>query len=235
MKIVWNEQSIRWFRDADEFTGYNDRLAALICSHVSAPATLLDIGCGAGLLDLKLAPHFEKITCVDVNREAINAVRSGAAQTGIDNIEALCADAYRLQGSWDTVVAAFCGEETFFDAFFPLAVRELIFITHLNAEGNLGPHGKRVPHGFNSDVARSVLEAKRAKYHFESHTLEYGQPFKSMEAADVFLAAYTESMTKTERAAYLRSNLQTTGDPRFPFYLPKKKTLGLFVIPKNTG
>ena len=56
MKIVWNEQSVQWFRRASDYTGYSRNLAKLLLEDLPQGGTLCDMGCGSALVDFELAP-----------------------------------------------------------------------------------------------------------------------------------------------------------------------------------
>lgn len=63
-----------------------------------------------------------------------------------------------------------------------------------------------------------------------SYSLEYGQPFRDRRDARAFLNAYTSGMTEEALEQHLSSVLVSTNDPEFPYYLPKKKEFGIFLI-----
>lgn len=109
MHIQWNRQTVRWFENAAEYTGYPKKLAQLLKKYIPEGETLCDLGCGAGLVDFALADHCSAITCVDISPDAVEHVRRKTAARGLENVSALCMDASELTGSWDTVMAIFFG------------------------------------------------------------------------------------------------------------------------------
>lgn len=233
MSIVWNEQSAVWFRDASEYTGYNRELAKLLLEHIPLRTTLCDVGCGAGLIDFELAPFFDEITCVDVSPEAISAVSEGIRERETRNIKAVCADGLRLTGQWGTVIALFHGGGEFLPKYLALAKDRLILASLVERRGRFGPENRKTEKAFSADGTAEQLDALGIKYTLQRHSLEYGQPFRTYRDAEIFVRAYSEPMPQNELDEYLEKALQKTGREDFPYYLPRKKNFGLFVISRE--
>lgn len=231
--IVWNERSVRWFRNASEYTGYNKKLAEIILGQIPSRKSLCDMGCGAGLIDFELAKHIEDITCVDVSPEAIRAVEQQAAELGLTNVAACCMDGTKVEGQWETVMALFHGGRDVFSKYFHLATGQLILGTHGSLTGSFGPEGHKVVKCFDTNGVRDYLDDLGVKYHLQMLELEYGQPLTDRQDAEEFVTAYTMPMEKSELDAYLDEKLEETGDTQFPYYLPKKRSMGLFVIRRD--
>lgn len=231
--IVWNERSVRWFRHASEYTGYNKTLAEIILEQIPSRKSLCDMGCGAGLIDFELAKHIENITCVDISQEAIHAVEQQAQELGLTNITTRCMDASKAEGRWETIMALFHGGKEVFSKYFHLAKDQLILGAHGSLTGSFGPEGRKVMKCFDTNGVRDYLDGLGVKYHLQELELEYGQPLTDRQDAEAFVTAYTMPMEKSELNAYLDEKLQETGDERFPYYLPKKRSMGLFVIRRD--
>lgn len=229
MKFAWNEQSAGWFRDASEYTGYNRELAGILLEHIPLRTTLCDIGCGAGLIDFELAPFFEEITCVDISPEAVSAVSECIREQKLGNVRAICADGLRLTGQWDTVIALFHGGAANLPKYLRLAKDRLILASFTDRRG-FGFGDREAEKAFHADGVAEQLDALGINYTLERHSLEYGQPFRTYRDAELFIRAYTEPMPPHELDEYLRKALQKTGRDDFPYYLPRKRNFGLFVI-----
>lgn len=233
MRIIWNEQSIGWFRSASAYTGYNDKLSQLLLAHIPCRESLCDIGCGAGLIDLALAPFIDRITCVDISPEAVCAVAQSARQQGFGNIDAVCADAGTLQGRWDTVLALFFGRYEQIPRYLPLAKERMIVAVHEQSKGCFGPAQRKREKCTDAGRVQTFLEERGIRFHTEPVELEYGQPLRNPADAAAFVQAYCAPMPQAELDAYLQDNLIPTGREDFPLYLPKRKRLRLFVIRRD--
>lgn len=51
MRFDWNADTIRWYQEANEYTGFFKHIAELIAPSLVGYSTLCDIGCGLGLMD----------------------------------------------------------------------------------------------------------------------------------------------------------------------------------------
>jgi SAM-dependent methyltransferase len=233
MHIKWNDQTLRWFEDAAEYTGYSKKLAQILKKYIPEGETLCDLGCGAGLVDFALADHCSAITCVDISPDAIAHVCHKASTQGIDNINTLCTDASELTGSWDNVMAIFFGGSQICDDYFHLAGKRFVLITNAQRKGNFGPEGHQVIKCSDIATMKAYLDAMGVKYAHEVFALEYGQPFVDREDACAFVRAYTRPMSAEMLEAYLEEKLEKTGDEKWPYYLPNRKEFGLFVIGRD--
>lgn len=233
MVIVWNEQSVRWFRNASEYTGYNEKLARILLEHIPSRKTLCDMGCGAAQTDFELASYIEQITCIDISSVAIDAVARQIQEQDIANMSAHCMDAAKAEGEWETVLALFHGGGDVVEKYLPRAKDQLILVTHGSLAGGFGPEGRQTAKCFDAGGIRAYLDERGVKYHLQTEQLEFGQPFTDLDDARAFVKAYTRPMTDSELEAYLREKLEHTGKEKFPYYLPKKKNLGIFVIRRS--
>ncbi len=57
--------------------------------NLAGATTLLDVGCGPGTIGLPLAPRLERVYGLDYSRAMLEALRAGAAERGLTNVEAL--------------------------------------------------------------------------------------------------------------------------------------------------
>ena len=85
--------------------------------------------------------------------------------------------------------------------------------------------------GETAQDARETLRAMGVPFLFDARELEHGQPFASLADAVRFFRIYSKDEapdTITPEAVLPR--LQETDDPRYPYYLPQIKRLGIFRI-----
>lgn len=233
MHIQWSNQSLKWFENASEYTGYNKLLAEKLKQYIPRGGSLCDIGCGAGLFGYEMADYCSSITCVDISPEAIAWIKDGAAARGIGNIRAVCADAATLDGTWDTLTALFFGGSRFVEAYFPLVRERLIVLTNAQRKGNFGPEGRQLIKCSGIASTKEYLEGLGLKYTHEYAALEYGQPLSDMDEARAFARAYSRPMSDEELEVYLAEKLEKTGNAKWPYYLPNWKEFGIFVIRRD--
>ena len=232
IKIQWNDQEIKWFHNASEYTDYNTKLANLILCHAKVGGTLCDIGCGAGLVDLIMAPHFEHITCVDIGEKAIESIQNDVKEMEISNITALCQRGETLQGQWDNVITIFHGSSDVFQKYFQYATDRMIIISHDKKSERFG-HKDKHNHFYNASGTKEALDKMGIKYDMINTEIEHGQPFVDLEDAKNFFEHYVKFDTEEETLKYMKEHLVETGDAKYPYYQPKKKKFGMFVIRRS--
>lgn len=233
MGITWNEQTLAWFHAAGEYTDYNRRVAEILLPYIPGEGTVCDIGCGAGLVDLELARSVKWITCVDINPKAAASVREDAKKLGISNLTAVCMDGRALTGSWDTVITLFHGGREAYENYSNLARSTYLMVTHGMTSQRFGPENRRPDRCHGTEYTRCELDKLGAAYELVELELEHGQPLMDWRDARCFVKAYSKPMEDGELERYLQEHLVETGDMRYPYYLPKKKKIGLFIIRKD--
>lgn len=231
--ISWNDRTVRWFRSASEYTGFHKKLADMLAEEIEPGSDICDLGCGIGLADMYLADRAKSITCVDRDALALAALEEDAESRGIKNISAVCADAYELEGLWDVVLMIFFGSlDARITRYMRMCRKKLIAVVHGREIGTLGPEKYKSIKYNTTANSESWLSALRLKWKRSEHSLEYGQPFASMEEAELFVRTYTPGTSEEDAKRYLAERL-TAGENGWPLYLPNKKDFGLFVIEKE--
>ncbi|MDR0817035.1 MAG: class I SAM-dependent methyltransferase [Clostridiales Family XIII bacterium] len=189
---------IKMFRQASAFTSFHKKLGVLIEPYLDESWTVLDAGCGLGLLDLAIAPSAAHITAVDIDRAAIADLKAHidaelrAGRGPVGRIEPVCADVRGLQGEWDVVLMSFFGADLAeAERLIGMAKRRVIFIVH-----GLRPNGRFDPAPSETGGRRTVeeleifLEEKGHRFRKSIVDLQFGQPFRTIEDIHAFLESY---------------------------------------------
>ena len=69
--FIWNEDMIRFLRDASEHSDYHHLLAEYLAKRLPENAHVCDAGCGLGYLSLQLAPYCRLGSAVVVRQEEL--------------------------------------------------------------------------------------------------------------------------------------------------------------------
>lgn len=234
MLTNWTPERIRRMQEADACTGFGRQMAALLRDDLPIGGTLCDLGCGLGLADLALARDMAEITCIDRSETAIEALRQEAAQRGIGNLQAVCADAEEAAGTYDAVTALFFGGAEVYDRFFPLARQVFLLAVNRSCIGTFGPEARKTAKNIDLAQVLADLDARGLSCTLRECSLEFGQPFRTLSDAADFLRDNTAPMDDAEVSDYLQTHLQETGREDFPYYLPHRKEFGLIIIRRDT-
>lgn len=226
MNFDWNPETIKWYEDANEYTGFFKNIADLISPKLKGYSTFSDIGCGLGLIDIELSNSIQSITCIDINENALKSLNKNINDKKIKNIETILADYKKINKSWDVIhMSFFRGSKI--EEFLPYC-KKLFAIVNKNDNTNLKKHRT-----FNkitcSDVEKE-LKDKNIEYSLTEVSFEFGQPLTSIEDAKKYIRSFAPRISEDELDRYLTDNLTKTNVGRYPYYFPKLKPIGVFEI-----
>ena len=229
--FCWNEDMIRFLRDASEQSDYHRLLAARIARELPENARVCDAGCGLGYLSLRLAPYCRQITAVDRSAEALAVLERNIAAGGPRNITPLCGEIENLppREPYDVMVFCFFGtaEETLRLARAQCRGR-VIIIQKGWSEHRFSLGRKKMNHRSYADTL-ALLKELEIPCRCEKLTLEMGQPFRSLRDACRFFELYENSGAAVTEEA-VRARLTPTGRQAFPWYLPQPKEMGFITL-----
>lgn len=233
MLFDWNAETLRWYLDAEAYSGFYRRIAETVAPGLKGYKTLCDLGCGPGLFDFAAAPLFESIECVDISEAALLSIRERAAHQGITNIVTRLEDVYQLSGTWDVLYMSFFGSREL-DLFLPMC-KKLIAVVSQTSDSELFPMKERRYKKNTADETSKYLEEKGIPYKLTHRRLEFGQPFVSLDDARRCIRYYVPELTDTEINVYLNSRLKETSGEVWPYYLPRMKAVGIFELDGSPG
>lgn len=228
MNFEWNPQTIRWYEEANAYSGFFRQVAGLISPMLQGYGTLCDIGCGLGLLDLELSPSIGSITCLDINPIVLGALRKQIAVRQISNIQPRLMDYKDMAEDWDVICISFFGSKEI-EAFLPHC-RKLIAVVGKKQETELYPGKYRKFSKTTAEKVEVVLREKGMDYALTEAAFEFGQPFHSRTDAEDFLRTHCPAISPEDLRDFLAESLKATGDSRFPWVIPRLKAIGVFEI-----
>jgi precorrin-6B methylase 2 len=228
MNFIWNVNTIRWYQNANQYTGFFERLADLIAPMLTPSTSFCDIGCGLGLIDLALSNRVRAITCIDINAIALAALKDAIKNRGITNITPRQMSGDDVCDQWEVILTSFFGSRDP-QQFLPYCQKQIAVVVNKESRGASLEHFKTFHQNSVQQVV-SDLSQKKIPYSLTEVTLDFGQPLASLDDGVCFLNHHYPKMPSSEISQYLDAQLIETGDSVFPYYLPKKKALGIFEI-----
>ena len=228
--FCWNEEMVRFLRDASEYSDYHARLAAWMAPYLAPTDRICDVGCGLGYLSLALLRYVNSITAVDSSEDALHVLREKSV--GCGNVDILCGDIHRLppEVPYDAMVFSFFGKMDEIAAIAAAQCRGTVFAfkkNYVNHRFSVGEH----PVGDDS-FPRAIewLEERHIPYTSETLALEMGQPLRSLDDARRFFRLYNHGDDTALTDTFLRERLLETGCTDFPLYLPQVRQVGCLRI-----
>lgn len=230
MKLeLWEKDMISFMRSASEYGDYNRQLTGKMQPWLTEGMHICDAGSGLGYLSLALSPHVRQVTAVELNPNAAAVLSDNCRALGITNIISRCGAITEAfpEIPYDAMVFCFFGRRREILKLAKKQCRGDIFVFTRNYDRHrfsAGSHrsGFEGYPEFSEDLAQLGIP-----FHKETFTLEFGQPFRSLEEAHRFFLLYSKDQNKnvlTEE--FIQGQLTETRREDFPFYMPHQKHMG---------
>ncbi|KPU42538.1 methyltransferase domain protein [Oxobacter pfennigii] len=228
MLFSWNEDTIRWYRAAEEYAGFFKNVADAIRGRLKGCTTLSDMGCGLGLVDLELCKYIEKITCIDTNKNAIGQLNKNIHERKITNIATRVMDCFDADEKWDVIYASFFGGKN----LVSLLPKCKMLIAVVNGEGNEELYPVKKVHHQKTTIneVEEMMKKKGIQYNLTKTAFEFGQPFISMEDARKFVMNLAPETSPEMLERFLFDRLIKINNEKCPLYMPRMKSIGIFEI-----
>lgn len=150
----------------------------------------------------------------------------------IEGVIAICGDVEALtpKEPYDAMVFCLFGRTEDTLRIAKKQCRGRIFLVKRDYSHHRFSAGKVSLGEYTAGSTEAVLHEKGVPYTVERFTAEFGQPFRSLEAAERFFALYNRSRSETLSKDEIKARLTAGPSAEFPYYLPHKKALCLFTI-----
>nr|WP_308741926.1 class I SAM-dependent methyltransferase [uncultured Anaerocolumna sp.] len=229
MNFNWNLDTIRWYQEANNYTGYFKNLASFIVPKLKGYSTLCDIGCGLGLIDIELCKYIENITCIDINEEAIKTLENSIKDKNISNISPRLINCDDMKENWDVIFLSFFGSRNLKN-FLPYC-KKLIAVVGSKNQTGLFPEKYRSFHKNTFHNVEEILKKEGITYGLTEVSFEFGQPLHSIEDAKNFVRTHScNNITDEDLELFLSQRLIETGEKLYPYFIPRMKSVGIFDI-----
>jgi SAM-dependent methyltransferase len=196
----WTKEKILMYVDACETLNYPDiPLGPYFKKVIHAEDTVMDIGCGPGVVSLYLASLCQSVTAVDPDEDAISYLKQIAAKRGIANLNI-------VRSKWPEPSLAPCDVTVIAYVFHALndleKIKELLRITkrtgiilepvtklgfHEPLYHHLGIKMKKPNHNSNSSKTIEMLQSLGVSVAVEEIAHDFGQPVDTYDEAAAFL------------------------------------------------
>lgn len=226
--MQWTDESVAFLRDAAAMNRYYETIARKIAPRLPQNAHVCDAGCGIGALCLALKPYCRHVTAVDADALAIKTLEAHL----IEGVTAICGDVETLtpKEPYDAMVFCLFGRMEDALRIAKKQCRGRIFLVKRDYLHHRFSAEKVSLGEYTAGSTEAVLHEKGIPYTVERFTAEFGQPFRSIEAAEHFFALYNRSESEALSKDEIRARLTVGPSAEFPCYLPHEKALRLFTV-----
>ena len=228
MLFSWDKDTIRWYESANDYTGFYGKLADEIMPMVHGTKSFADLGCGLGLIDLELADRLENICCVDISESAVARLRENVAARGANNLEIVLGDCFEMDREFDVIYLCFFSSREL-ERFRPRC-RKIVSIVGGESNAPLFPQEYRKKKKNTISGEKRYLEERNISYKLTECSFEFGQPLLSIEDAYAYVHTYAEEVSSEEMDRFLGERLVDSGLEKYPLYMPREKSIGIFEV-----
>lgn len=223
--MYWSDETIAFLRDALRMNDYYGAIARRIAPHLAPDDRVCDAGCGTGELSAALRRYCAGVTAVDSSEKAI-AVLRGRAPEGVTPV---CGDvkAHHPAQPYDAMVFCLFGRTEDALAISARCCKGKVFLVKRDYTHHRFSAGRVSLGEYTARCTEETLAARGIPYAAERFTAEFGQPFRSLAAAERFFEIYDRSGARLTRAE-VAARLVPGPSEEFPYYLPHEKRLTLF-------
>lgn len=227
--FTWTEESAAFWADSASYTGAYDVLAQRAAPYLAPGGTLFEGGCGLGHLSLALAKGGYAVTGMDLSPLPLRYLRERAARAGL-RLDVRQGDAFALapEEVWDDALFCFFGGVRETLRWAQVHCRNRLVLFKKNWDTHRFTRDTGAVRKFTYPLTVAELKALKVPYDTEVFDVDMGQPFRSLDDAVRFFRLYDPEGAMTEGDILPR--LTETLDPRFPYYLPAKRPVGMLVF-----
>lgn len=220
-RFEWNADRIRFFCDAAKHSAYHEALAKLLKPALRPTDRVLDAGCGLGYLSEALVPYCSSVTAVDIDRNAIAALK---ART--ERVTALCADAHTIQTAYDVIVCCYFGATAEALSVYEQTRSDRLILVKRRFAARRFSKGQP-EHERTANEAAKLLDESGFRYRTQDVSLPFDQPFRSVDDAVRFFSLYRSGSVDRKEVERLCIK---TGDTEFPYRLPVQNEMRIFYV-----
>ena len=230
--MFWNDERIKWYLVAAEYTKYHDKMSNVVKSIIPKGESLVDYGCGLGVLSRKLSNHCSEIYGVDYDKRVLEMLDEEIKKSYIKNYHTILSDCYDdklvyLKNKDNILFSHFGKIDEIFDNCKDSFVKRMIIIRN-ESEKEVVHYSKKNTIG---DICK-FFDNKGIKYELYRQTFEFGQPLKDDEEVIEYLAKWYG-----EEGINLLSNVididYTYKKEKFTKYYCKPKNTAIVVVKKE--
>ena len=229
MMQAWTPEGMAFLQDAMACCGYYPALARRIAPYLPKQAHVCDAGCGLGGLSVALLPYCRHVTAVDRAAAPLENLRQRAGHDPRLTVRQGDIRCLPPETPYDAMVFCLFGGT---DEILDIAARQCggtALVVRRDFRQHQFSTGVRMAGHTAADMEQE-LRRRGLTCTLRRFTLEFGQPFRSVEDALAFFRLYSRDGTVPARQE-LEARLEPSPWPDYPLYLPNLKPLCLLAIP----
>ena len=221
----WSAEAVGFMADATEYSDFYRKLTEILLPYLPKDGHICDAGCGLAALGRELSAYCAQVTAIDSSEIAVTAAKSRPLP---ENMEIFCADLHEVEQTFDTMVFCYFGR---IDEILEIAGKmcrgKVVIIKRSCAEHRFSLN--KPSRSYAPDKTRETLDRLEIPCLQRHLSLEFGQPFRSVDDAVAFFRLYDHG-TEPVTAERVLPRLQPIHHPIYRYYLPQQREMELFIL-----
>lgn len=221
----WSAEAVSFMADATEYSDFHRKLTEILLPYLPQDGHICDAGCGLGALGRELSAHCAQVTAIDSSEIAVSAAKNRPMPR---NMEIFCADLHTVEQTFDAMIFCYFGRiGEILDIAEKICRGKVIIIKRSCAEHHFSL--SRPSRSYAPDKTRDTLDKSKIPCLQRHLSLEFGQPFRSVDDAVAFFRLYDHG-TEPVTAERVLPRLQPISHPTYRYYLSERREMELFVL-----
>ena len=221
----WSAEAVSFMADATEYSDFYRKLTEILLPYLPKDGHICDAGCGLAALGRELSAHCAQVTAIDSSEIAVTAAKSRPLP---ENMEIFCADLHEVEQTFDAMIFCYFGR---IDEILEIAGKmcrgKVVIIKRSCAEHRFSLN--KSSRSYAPDKTRETLDRLEIPCLQRHLSLEFGQPFRSVDDAVSFFRLYDHG-TEPVTAERVLPRLQPISHPAYRYYLSERREMELFVL-----
>ncbi|MDO5563725.1 MAG: methyltransferase [Eubacteriales bacterium] len=196
--FTWTKEMIEYYDREEKYDSYNRELSLFLYHFIKEKKTILDVGCGVGLLSINFEEYNFNVDMVDISKEAIDFVKEKIKERKLKNTKAFIANiknTSKIKNKYDILIFSHFGK-----------MEDIIKISkkYLNANGRIIVLQKNyLQRRFSiqnslyicNSAKESIEYLQMKKIKFDSYDYSFKQkiPFMNIQDANKFFNIYSNN------------------------------------------
>lgn len=236
--FIWTTEKIHWYQQAANYTKYYKEIFRDISPYIKKTDHVCDLGCGLGDLSIEIASIANKVTSIDISKDALNVLQQKITHQHIENIELLQSNwsDLSLTPQWDVVIVSFFRQNyEDFIKLLKMARQKIIVVATNGSEDSFLPRQKKHRNKGKIDDLKATFTEHGLHFNCIERTVEFGQPLASVDDARAYIKQYVPACDHDTMEAHIEERLLKIEDGDFAgqYFFPNKKEIGIFIIEKD--
>ncbi|MBN2794116.1 MAG: class I SAM-dependent methyltransferase [Clostridia bacterium] len=218
--------------DAYEYNKTHLALMSYIKKEIKSTDYVCDAGCGLGYMSLALAKHCTKVDSVDLAQPPLEILRANITKENITNINVIEKNInnHMPEQMYDKMVFSFFGSTEEALRIGKKMCKDQLILFKNDSSFHRFTMKQKPNKGHTFETSKRTLEKLNIPYRVDKILLEMGQPFRTLEDAQVFFNLYNREPNEPVNLEVIKSSLKQIKGTEFQYFYSVLKPIAIIKV-----